>query len=31
MELLNVIFDKGSSKVSSKKTYNEYQNFVPVD
>ena len=31
MEHLNVIFEKGSSKVSSKKTYNEYQNFAPVD
>ena len=27
MEHLNVIFEKGSSKVSSKKTYNEYQKF----
>ena len=31
MEHLSVIFEKGSSKVSSKKTYNEYQNFAPVD
>ena len=27
MEHLSVIFEKGSSKVSSKKTYNEYQKF----
>ena len=31
MEHLSVIFEKGSSKESSKKTYNEYQNFAPVD
>ena len=31
MEIFNVIFEKGSSKESSKKTYNEYQNFATVD
>ena len=31
MEIFNVIFEKGSSKESSKKTYNEYQSFATVD